>query len=327
MKKRDILLSTSFLISRFDNRDRTGGLCRCNNSYIFGCDGDADTVTVIPDVSGVYKDILVPIGKHGEMVMIPFVKDEFHFTRQMAVFFVVMPLLLIVVYAFTDAEGAFTFANFRKFMMHPESINTFVYSIGIAVITTLVCLLLGYPAAYILSQKRFNTSQTMVVLFILPMWVNILIRTLATVALFDFLNLPLGEGALVFGMVYNFLPFMIYPIYNTLQKMDGSLIEAAQDLGATPVQVFGKVILPLSMPGIMSGVVMVFMPTVSTFAIAELLTMNNIKLFGTTVQENIYNGMWNYGAALSLIMLLLIGVTALFTNEDDSAQNESGGVI
>ena len=156
------------------------------------------------------------------------------------IIFVVMPLLLIVVYAFTDAEGAFTFANFRKFMMHPESINTFVYSIGIAVITTLVCLLLGYPAAYILSQKRFNTSQTMVVLFILPMWVNILIRTLATVALFDFLNLPLGEGALVFGMVYNFLPFMIYPIYNTLQKMDGSLIEAAQDLGATPVQVFGR---------------------------------------------------------------------------------------
>ena len=167
----------------------------------------------------------------------------------------------------------------------------------------------------------------MVLLFILPMWVNILIRTLATVALFDFLNLPLGEGALVFGMVYNFLPFMIYPIYNTLQKMDRSLIEAAQDLGANPFQVFMKTILPLSMPGVMSGIVMVFMPTVSTFAIAELLTMNNIKLFGTTVQENIYNGMWNYGAALSLIMLLLIGVTILFTNEEDSASNEGGGVI
>ena len=229
--------------------------------------------------------------------------------------FVVMPLLLIVLYAFTDADGAFTFANFRKFMVHPEAMNTFVYSIGIAIITTLACLILGYPAAYILSQERFNTSRTMVVLFILPMWVNILIRTLATVALFDFLNLPLGEGALVFGMVYNFLPFMIYPIYNTLQKMDRSLIEAAQDLGANPFQVFMKTILPLSMP------------TVSTFAIAELLTMNNIKLFGTTVQENIYNGMWNYGAALSLIMLLLIGVTILFTNEEDSASNEGGGVI
>ena len=214
--------------------------------------------------------------------------------------FVIVPLLLIVLYAFTDDGGAFTLANFRKFMMHPEAMNTFVYSIGIAVITTLVCLLLGYPAAYILSQKQFNTSRTMVVLFILPMWVN---------------------------MVYNFLPFMIYPIYNTLQKMDHNLIEAAQDLGASPTRVFGKVILPLSMPGVMSGIVMVFMPTVSTFAIAELLTMNNIKLFGTTVQENIYNGMWNYGAALSLIMLLLIGITILFTNEEDGASNESGGVI
>ena len=193
--------------------------------------------------------------------------------------------------------------------------------------TTIVCLVLGYPAAYILSQKQFNTSKTMVVLFILPMWVNILIRTLATVALFDFLQLPLGEGALVFGMVYNFLPFMIYPIYNTLQKMDKNLIEAAQDLGANPLKVFNKVILPLSAPGIVSGIVMVFMPTVSTFAIAELLTMNSIKLFGTTVQENIYNGMWNYGAALSLIMLLLIGIMGLFTNDENSAQNESGGVI
>ena len=240
--------------------------------------------------------------------------------------FVVMPLLLIVLYAFTDADGAFTFANFRKFMVHPEAMNTFVYSIGIAIITTLACLILGYPAAYILSQERFNTSRTMVVLFILPMWVNILIRTLATVALFDFLNLPLGEGALVFGMVYNSLPFMIYPIYNTLQKMDRSLIEAAQDLGANPFQVFMKTILPLSMPGVMSGIVMVFMPTVSTFAIAELLTMNNIKLFGTTIQENINNSMWNYGAALSLIMLLLIAATSLFSTDDKDNSNEGGGL-
>ena len=156
------------------------------------------------------------------------------------------------------------------------------------------------------------------------MWVNILIRTLATVALFDFLDMPLGEGALIFGMIYNFLPFMLYPIYNTLQKMDKSLIEAAQDLGATPSQVFWKVILPLSMPGIMSGVIMVFMPTISTFAIAELLTMNNIKLFGSTIQENINNGMWNYGAALSLIMLLLMGITCLLGGDDDNNYNEGG---
>ena len=239
--------------------------------------------------------------------------------------FVVMPLLLIVLYAFTDADGAFTFANFRKFMVHPEAMNTFVYSIGIAIITTLSCLILGYPAAYILSQERFNTSRTMVVLFILPMWVNILIRTLATVALFDFMNVPLGEGALIFGMVYNFLPFMIYPIYNTLQKLDKSYVEAAQDLGANPMQVFFKAVLPLSMPGIVSGILMVFMPTISTFAIAELLTMNNIKLFGTTIQENINNSMWNYGAALSLIMLFLIGATTLLAS-DDKDHNEGGGL-
>ena len=239
--------------------------------------------------------------------------------------FVVMPLLLIVLYAFTDADGAFTFANFRKFMVHPEAMNTFIYSIGIAIITTLACLILGYPAAYILSQERFNTSRTMVVLFILPMWVNILIRTLATVALFDFMNVSLGEGALIFGMVYNFLPFMIYPIYNTLQKLDKSYVEAAQDLGANPMQVFFKAVLPLSMPGIVSGILMVFMPTISTFAIAELLTMNNIKLFGTTIQENINNSMWNYGAALSLIMLFLIGATTLLAS-DDKDHNEGGGL-
>lgn len=157
------------------------------------------------------------------------------------------------------------------------------------------------------------------------MWVNILIRTLATVALFDFMNVPLGEGALIFGMVYNFLPFMIYPIYNTLQKLDKSYVEAAQDLGANPMQVFFKAVLPLSMPGIVSGILMVFMPTISTFAIAELLTMNNIKLFGTTIQENINNSMWNYGAALSLIMLFLIGATTLLAS-DDKDHNEGGGL-
>lgn len=239
--------------------------------------------------------------------------------------FVVLPLILIVVFAFTDEKGNFTFDNFTKFMAHPEAINTFIYSIGIAIVNTLICILLGYPAAYILSKMKSGYSQVIVMLFILPMWVNILIRTLATVALFDFLRLPLGEGALIFGMVYNYLPFMVYPIYNTLVKMDKSYIEAAQDLGATPFQVFTKTILPLSMSGVASGILMVFMPTISTFAIAELLTMNNIKLFGTTIQENINNSMWNYGAALSLIMLFLIGAATLFASDDNEEQG--GGAI
>ena len=237
--------------------------------------------------------------------------------------FVVAPLVLIMIYAFQGEDGGFSFANFDKFVHQREAINTFIYSIGIALITTLICIFLGYPAAYFLSKMRASMSRVVVMLFILPMWINVLVRTLATVALFDFLTLPLGEGALIFGMVYNFLPFMIYPIYNVLQKMDHSLIEAAEDLGATPRQVFTKVIFPLSTPGIVSGVMMVFMPTISTFAIAELLTMNNIKLFGTTIQENINNGMWHYGAALSFIMLVIIGITTLFSDStDENGSNE-----
>lgn len=244
-----------------------------------------------------------------------------------SVIFVIIPLLLIVVYAFTDDMGHLTLANFSKFFAHSESVNTFVYSIGIAILTTLGCILLGYPVAWILNNcKNLSYSRTLIMLFILPMWVNILVRTLATVALFDFCRLPLGEGAFIFGMIYNFIPFMIYPIYNTLQKMDRSYIEAAQDLGANSFQVFWKVIFPLSMPGVVSGIMMVFMPTISTFAIAELLTMNNIKLFGTTIQENINNSLWNYGAALSLIMLFLIAATSLFAPENKDESEKGGGV-
>ena len=236
--------------------------------------------------------------------------------------FIVMPLVLIMIYAFQSKDGSFSMENFQRFINQPEAANTFIYSIGIALITTIICLVLGYPAAYILSRLKPSTSRLVVMLFILPMWINVLVRTLATVALFDFAGLELGQGALIFGMVYNYLPFMIYPIYNVLQKMDGSLIEAAEDLGATPRQVFTRVVLPLSSPGIVSGIMMVFMPTISTFAIAELLTMNNIKLFGTTIQENINNGMWHYGAALSLIMLIIIGITQLFTDSSDDGANE-----
>ena len=237
--------------------------------------------------------------------------------------FVVVPLILIMVYAFQSKSGGFSLENFERFINQPEAANTFIYSIGIALITTIICIILGYPAAYILSRIRLSTARVVVMLFILPMWINVLVRTLATVALFDCLRLPLGEGALLFGMVDNFLPFMVYPIYNVLQKMDHSLIEAAEDLGATPRQVFLRVVFPLSTPGIVSGIMMVFMPTISTFAIAELLTMNNIKLFGTTIQENINNGMWEYGAALSFIMLIIIGITSLFTDSsDENAANE-----
>lgn len=241
--------------------------------------------------------------------------------------FVLAPMALIVFYAFTNADGAFTFSNIQKFWIHPEAMHTFLYSVVVAIITTILCIILGYPAAYILSKMESRKAKLLVILFILPMWINFLIRTLATVALFDFFKIPLGESALIFGMVYNFLPFMIYPIYNILQKTDQNLIEAAQDLGANPRQVFLKTIFPLSIPGITSGIIMVFMPVISTFAIAELLTINNIKLFGTTLQENIYNGTWNYGAALSLVMLFFIGITVLLKGEGSSKAAEEGNLI
>ncbi len=241
------------------------------------------------------------------------------------VLFVILPLVLVIVYAFQSNEGGFTLANIGKFFSDSDAISTFALSLEVAIENTLICILLGYPAAYILADKQLNRSAVTIVLFILPMWINALMRTLATTELFNVLGFTLGKGTLLFGMVYDYLPFMIYPIYNILQKMDKSYGEAAEDLGATPLQVFTKVTLPLSMPGIMSGVMMVFMPTVSTFAIAEFLTNNKIKLFGTIIQENINSSMWNYGSALALIMLIIIGITSLFSNEDSNAAE--GGLI
>ena len=245
------------------------------------------------------------------------------------VLFVVLPLLLIFYYAFTTPGGDFTIQNFVKFFHTSEAVNTLIYSMAIAFITTVICLLLGYPAAYIMAMAEFKTPQVMALLFILPMWINFLLRTIATVELFNMFGLPLGEGALLFGMCYDYLPFMIYPIYNTLQKMDRSLIEAAQDLGANKTNVFTKVVLPLSIPGIYSGIVMVFMPTVSTFAIAELLTHNKITLFGSLIQRSFGEGgiaMWNYGAALSLIMLVIIAATSFFDQGNDR-DNQKGGLL
>ncbi|MBO5933698.1 MAG: ABC transporter permease [Bacteroidaceae bacterium] len=241
------------------------------------------------------------------------------------ILFTVLPLLLIGVYAFKSNDGGFTLQNFVKFATQSEALNTFIYSIGIALITTVLCILIGYPAAYILSNAELNRNKTLVMLFILPMWINVLMRSLATVALFDFMHLELGEGALIFGLVYDFLPFMIYPIYNTIQKIDKSYIEAAQDLGANKLQIFTKVIWPLSIPGIVSGILMVFLPTISTFAISEILTLNNKRLFGSIIQDNIMmSDTMNYGAALSLIMLIIIALTSVISNKEDDNINEGG---
>ena len=241
------------------------------------------------------------------------------------VLFVVLPLLLVFIYAVQDGSGRFTLSNVTRFFTDKDALSTFALSIEIAIENTAICILLGYTAAWILANRKLNRSAVTIVLFILPMWINALMRTLATAELFNVFGIALGKGTLLFGMVYDYLPFMIYPIYNTLLKMDPSYAEAAEDLGAKPASVFWKVTVPLSMPGVMSGILMVFMPTVSTFAISEFLTNNKIKLFGTIIQENINSSMWNYGAALSLIMLIIIGLTTLFS--DSEKTGTEGGMI
>jgi spermidine/putrescine transport system permease protein len=239
---------------------------------------------------------------------------------------VLIPLGLVVYYSFTDTEGGFTFAHFLQFMQGGEALNTFLYSFFIAMVTTAICLLLGYPAAYFLSIRVANNppekrlAEVMIILYIVPMWINCLLRTLATVELFNILSIPLGEGALLFGLCYDYLPFMIYPIYTDLLKMDMSLLEASADLGANRWQSFWKVVVPLSKRGIYSGIVMVFLPTLSTFAISELLTHNKITLFGSLIQRCFGEGgilMWNYGAALSMIMFVVVFLLEHFSHDEE----------
>ena len=243
------------------------------------------------------------------------------------IIFVLLPLILVAVYAFSDGDGHFTLANLGAFFTEPKFVNSFLLSLEVAVENTLICILIGYPVAYILADKSLNRSAVTVILFIMPMWINSLMRTMATAEIFSAMNIPLGKGTLLFGMAYDYLPFMIYPIYNVLNKMDRSYIEAAQDLGASPATVFRKVTLPLSMPGVASGVMMVFMPTVSTFAISEILTNNKIQLFGSIINEQFNNLMWNQGAALAFAMLIIIGLTTLILGNGDETASEGGLVL
>lgn len=237
--------------------------------------------------------------------------------------FVVVPLILIGLYSFFDYNGNFTLKHFVKFFTQTEILNTFIYSIVVASVVCCICILIAYPAAFFLARMNVSRSRVLIMLFILPMFVNVLIRSLATVALFDFLHIELGEGALLFGLTYDFLPFMIFPIYNSIIKIDPALIEAAQDLGATISQLIRKVILPLSAPGITSGIMMVFLPAISTFAISEILTLNNKRLFGSVIQENIMiTDKMNFGAALSLIMLVIIYLSLMIDRKKGSQEEQ-----
>ncbi len=247
--------------------------------------------------------------------------------------FVILPLALIVFYAFTNADGSISLENFANFFTDGVAFNSFLDSIWIAFVTTLICFVVGFPVAYILANKKYNKNKTLFMLFLLPMWINFLLRTIATRAMFEAFGswfnqeITFGKATTIFGMVYNFLPFMIIPIYSTLTSLDKSYTEAALDLGATPTKVITKVILPLALPGIISGITMVFMPTLSTFVISDLLGNNLVQLLGNIINLEFTQNSWNYGSALSIILLLLMGITMLIEKKYNSKNQTAGGRI
>lgn len=255
------------------------------------------------------------------------------------VLFVVLPLVFVVYYAFTDLEGGFTFDNIAALSQHA---GTFVTSVCYALIATVICLLVGYPLAFAISKASAKKQGLLIMLLMIPMWMNLLIRTYSLMAILDdggiingmlsAVGLPelhiIGTaGAVIFGMVYDFFPYMVLPIYSVMTKQDSKLIEAAYDLGCNRLSAHFKVTLPLSVPGIVSGITMVFVPSISTFYISQKLGGGTRELIGDTIERQINNpATRNVGAAISLVMmiLILISVTVMNKFSDDDA---NGGVI
>ncbi|BCK82745.1 ABC transporter permease [Dysosmobacter sp. NSJ-60] len=272
--------------------------------------------------------------------------------------FVVAPILIMVVYAFSTASGGFTLDNFSRMGTYAA---VFIRSFKLAIVATLVCLLIGYPLSYVLSKEGPRTQRVAMVLIMLPMWMNFLLRTYSwmsilenngllnqffqNIGLIDLYNqiamhfsanpakyVPIDhfqmigtQGAVVLGMVYNYLPFMILPIYSVLVKLDHSLVEAARDLGAGRAQVFQKVILPLSLPGVLSGITMVFVPAVSTFAISRLLGGGTQMMLGDLIELQFFGGAYNpqLGAAIALVMMAIVVVCMLVMNRFGDGEEQA----
>ncbi len=244
-------------------------------------------------------------------------------------FFVVAPLLVIIYYAFTNGEGRFTLDNLSGFFTDPNTIGTLFYSFALAIVTTAVCLIIAYPIAYVLARSNMRHKSVIVMIFVLPMWINF---TLRITALKEILTVIEGNLAFhpflnsVIGMCYDFLPFMILPMYTTLMKLDGTLLEAANDLGASPLQTFLKVTLPLSVPGIVSGIVMVLLPSMTNYVVLDML-YNSTYIMGSLIGSYFAAYDWHNGSMISLILLLIILIFTLFTNQYEDDTNARGGAI
>ena len=263
--------------------------------------------------------------------------------------FVVAPILIMVLYAFSNGEGGATLSNFVQM---GDYAAVFGRSFKLALIATAICLLIGYPVSYFLSREGASFQRTAMVLIMLPMWMNFLLRTyswmtilenngllnqlfqkIGLIALYnqltgsnlEYFSMINTQGAVVLGMVYNYLPFMILPIYSVIVKLDHSLIEAARDLGANSVQVFRRVILPLSVPGILSGLTMVFVPSVSTFAISRMLGGGTELLLGDLIERQFLGGAYNpqLGAAISLVMMIIVVICMLVMNRFGEGEEQA----
>ena len=263
--------------------------------------------------------------------------------------FVVAPIIMVVIYAFSAADGGFTLANFAKMGTYAV---VFTRSFKLALIATLICLLIGYPLAYIMSKEGPRFQRVAMVLIMLPMWMNFLLRTyswmsilenngllnqlfqkIGLIALYNnlfgtdlqFFRMMNTQGAVVLGMVYNYLPFMILPIYSVIIKLDPSLLEAARDLGANTFNVFRRVILPLSLPGVLSGITMVFVPSVSTFAISKMLGGGTEMMLGDLIEQQFLGGAYNpqLGAAISLVMMIIVVVCMWVMNRFGEGEEQA----
>lgn len=255
-----------------------------------------------------------------------------------AFMFIVISTVMVFWYAFHLDDGSLSLGNFIRFFSG-KSLVTLIKSLRIAFLTTIICLILGYPMAYYISKLNTRYRSTALMMIMIPMWMNFLLRTYAWVTIlskngilnsiitklgFSPLDLLYTEGAVVLGMVYNFLPFMVLPIYTILEKLDPSLIEAAKDLGCNPSSAFRKVTLPLSLPGVISGVSMVFIPAISTFEITALLGGNKTNLIGNVIEQQFtVTGDWNYGSSMAVILMIFLVISLIFDKSGDEERSNN----
>ncbi len=257
-----------------------------------------------------------------------------------AVLFIIAPLLFVVYYAFTDKDGNFTFSNIGE-LFQASYLEIFLRSLCFAFLATVICLIIAYPIAYFMTKASPKTQKILIMLVMLPQWLNFLIRTYSWMALLEdtgIINSLLGSigidpvhmintsGAVILGMVYNYLPYMIIPLHSVMSKIDPRLLEAASDLGSSPFKVITGVVVPLSMSGIISGVTMVFVPSISTFYISQKLGGGNFDLIGDTIErqfQTAYN--YNLGAAMSLVLMIIIMVSMAIMNKYSG--EDDGGVV